>query len=100
MTGYGFVRGMLALVAASGVLAATAGAADEKEAVGTWKLTYSPGDGEHQAALTVTKEGSGLKAAFKDGDRKFEVTKVEFKDKTLTFVTRIEREGELATATF
>jgi acetyl esterase/lipase len=78
----------------------TTGPTDEMEAVGTWSLTYSPGDGEHKATLTVTKEASGLKAAFKDGDRKFDVTKVEFKDETLTFATRTERDGESATATF
>jgi hypothetical protein len=75
-------------------------AEDAKGAVGTWTLTYSPGDGEHKATLTVTKEGAGLKGAFKDGDRKFEVTKVESKDGTLTFSTRTERDGEPATATF
>jgi hypothetical protein len=69
-------------------------------AVGTWTLTYSPGDGEHKATLTVTKEGAGFKGQFKDGDRKFEVTKVEYEDGTLTFATRTERDGEPATATF
>src|SRR3954453_10607621 len=100
MTRSGLVRGLLALVAASGVLAATAVAADEKDAVGTWKLTYSPGDGEHKATLTVTKGESGLKATFAEGDRKFEVEGVTFKDGELTVSTRTERDGMPATASF
>jgi hypothetical protein len=100
MTGYRLARGMLVLVAASGVLAATARAADDKEAVGTWSLTYSPGDGEHKATLSVTKFGDDLKGVFKDGDRKFEITKVEFNDGTLVFSTRTERDGQPTTATF
>jgi hypothetical protein len=94
------VRGMLVLLATTNLLAATSAASDEKDVVGTWKLTYSPGDGEHRATLTITREGQGLKGAFKDGDGKFEVTKVEFKDGTLTFATRTEVNGEPATATF
>jgi acetyl esterase/lipase len=75
-------------------------AAAGEEAVGTWELSYSPGDGDHKATLTVTKEGSGLKATFADGDRKIDVTRVEFKDGKLTVATRTERDGEPATATF
>jgi hypothetical protein len=100
MTGGKLVRGMLVLVAASGVFAATAGAADEKDAVGTRKLTYSPGDGEHKATLTVTKDGSGLRGKFEDGDRKFGATKIEFKAGILTFATETRRDGATATATF
>jgi hypothetical protein len=72
----------------------------KEDAVGIWKLTYSPGDGEHKATLTVTKEGSGLKATLPDGDRKFEVEEVTFKDGKVTFSTRTERAGVPATATF
>jgi hypothetical protein len=100
MTGSGLVRGMLILVAASGMFAATAATADEKDAVGTWKLTYNPGNGDHEATLTVTQEKSGLKGKLVDGDRKLDVTKIEYKDGKLTFTTRTEREGDKATATF
>ncbi len=100
MTSSGLVRAMLVLVAASGVFAAAAGATNEKHAVGTWKLTYSPGDGEHQATLTVTKKASGLRGKFEDGDRKFSVTKIEFKAGTLTFATETKRDDVTATATF
>jgi len=102
MTGNGLVRGVLVLVAASGVLAATAGAADEKEVIGAWKLSYSPGGGEDRTAtLSVTKEGSGLKGKFvEEPDRKFDVTKIAFKDGKLTFSTRTERDGEPSTATW
>ena len=102
MSRYGLVRGMLVLVAASGVLAASAGAADDKDAVGTWKLTFDPGNGERKPTLTVTKEGSGLKGKYEDKDSEgdFEVTDVKFKDGTLTFTTKTERDVEPATATF
>src|SRR5258708_7033919 len=98
----GLVRGVLGLVAASGVLAATARAADEKDVIGTWKLSYSPGSGEQRTAtLSVTKEGSGLKGKFvEEPDRKFDVTKIEFKDGILTFSTRTERDREPTTATW
>jgi hypothetical protein len=91
---------MLVLVAASGVFAATARAADEKDAIGTWKLTYNPGNGEHEATLTVTREGVGLRGKFEDGDRKFTVTKIAFKAGTLTFTTETKRDDATATATF
>ncbi|HJT77380.1 MAG TPA: alpha/beta hydrolase domain-containing protein, partial [Gemmataceae bacterium] len=100
MIGSEFVRGMLVLVAALGALVATAVAADEKDAVGAWKLKYDPGNGDHEATLTVTQEKSGLKGKFVDGDRKFDVPKIEYKDGKLTFITRTERDGEKATATF
>jgi hypothetical protein len=96
----GLVTGFLVLMTTACVFAATARASDEKEAVGTWKLTYNPGDNKHEATLTVQEEGSGLKAKFEEGDRKFDVTKVEFKDGKLTFTTRTQREGEPATAAF
>src|SRR5262249_48678015 len=50
--------------------------------------------------LTVTQEKSGLKGKFIDGERKFDVTKIEHKDGKLTFTTRTERDGDKATATF
>ena len=50
--------------------------------------------------LTVTKEGPGFKAAYKDGDRKYEVTKIGFTDGKLVFATETKREGEKTTATF
>ena len=100
MTGSRLVRGMLVLVAASGVFVATTAAADEKDAVGTWKLKYDPGNGDHEATLTLTQAKSELKGKFVDGDGKFDVTKIEYKDGKLTFTTRTERDGEKATATF
>jgi hypothetical protein len=90
-------------LAANKLLAKSAGlpaAADEPGAVGTWKLTYNPGDSEHEATLTVTREESGLRGKFADGDGKFDVTKIEFKGGKLVFATRTERDGEKATATF
>jgi acetyl esterase/lipase len=77
----------------------TVGPTDKTETV-TWKLSFNPGDSEHEATLTITKEGSGLKAAYKDGDRKFEVTRVELKDGKLHFSTETKRDGEKATARF
>jgi acetyl esterase/lipase len=100
MTVTGLVRSVLVLVVASGAVVAIARAADEKGVVGTWRLSYNPGDGQHESALTVTREESGLKGKFDDGDRKVDVTKIELKDGKLTFSTRSEREGEPATATF
>jgi acetyl esterase/lipase len=90
-------------LAANQLLARSAGqsaAAGEEGAVGTWKLTYNPGDGQHEATLAVTKEGSGLRGQFADGGGKFDVTKIEFKGGRLVFSTRTERDGEKATATF
>ena len=102
MTGSRFVRGVLVLVVVWGVFAAPAVAADEKakDVVGTWKLTYNPGNGDHEATLTVTRDKSGLKGKFVDGERKFDITKIEYKDGKLTFTTRTERDGDKATATF
>jgi acetyl esterase/lipase len=77
----------------------TVGPTDKTETV-AWKLSFNPGDSEHGAKLTITKEGSGLKAAYTDGDRKFEVTRVELKDGKLHFSTETKRDGEKATATF
>jgi acetyl esterase/lipase len=90
-------------LAANKLLAKSSGqpaAAEEQGAAGTWKLTYNPGDGEHDATLTVTRNKSGLRGKFADGDRTFEVTRIEFKDGKLVFATRTEREGEKAAATF
>jgi hypothetical protein len=90
-------------LAATQLLARPAGqpaAAGEEGAVGTWRLTYNPGDGRHEATLTVTKEESGLRGQFADGGGKFDVTRIEFKGGRLVFSTRTERDGEKATATF
>jgi hypothetical protein len=98
----GLVRGVLVLVAASGVLAATARAADETEVIGTWKLSYDTGGGgERTATLSVTKQGSGLEGKFvEDPDRKSDVTKIAFEDGILTFSTLSLRDGEPTTATW
>ena len=102
MTCSGFVRGVLVLAAASSVFAAAAGAAvaDDQDVIGTWKLSYNSGDGDHKATLTVTKGESGVTGTFVDGQRKFDVTDIKFKDGKLTLATRTERNGEPATATF
>ena len=99
-TSNGLFKAVLVLVAASGALAATARGADEKEVIGSWKLSYSPGDGEHKATLTVTKGESGLRATIADGDRRFEVEEVKFKGNKLTLSsspqpTNRERHGAL-----
>ncbi len=73
---------------------------NRKEVVGSWKLSFNPGDNEREATLTIARDGAGLKAAYKDGDRKFGVTKVEFKDGKLVFSTETKRDGEKSTATF
>jgi hypothetical protein len=98
----GLVRGVLVLVAASGVLAATARAADEKDVIGTWKLSYSPGGvSPRTATLSVTKQGSGLRGMFvEEPNRKFDVTTIGLKDGKLAFFTRTERDRVATTATW
>jgi hypothetical protein len=102
MTCNRLVKGVFVLVTVAGVFASTTRAAADKDkaVVGTWKLEFNPGDGDHKATLTVTMEKSGLKAKFVDGDKKIDVTKITFKDGKLTFSTRSKREGSKATATF
>jgi hypothetical protein len=82
------------------IRAMTAAAADVNNVVGTWRLTFDPGDGRHDPVLTITDEESGLKGKFVDGDRKFNITDIQFKDGKLTFSTRTERDGEPSTATW
>jgi acetyl esterase/lipase len=68
--------------------------------VGTWRLSYDPGNGQHEGALTITQENSGLKGEFSDDERKLEVTKIDFKDGRLSFATRTHVDGELAIGTW
>jgi acetyl esterase/lipase len=68
--------------------------------IGTWILSYDPGNGQHEGILTVAQEDSGLKGEFRDDNSKLEVTKIEFKDGMLSFATRSQRDGESATATW
>jgi hypothetical protein len=77
MTSNRLVKGALVAVAVWSMIAGTAGAADEKakDAVGIWKLTFNPGNNDHEATLTITQEKSRLKGKFVDGERKFDVTK-------------------------
>ncbi|HWE35461.1 MAG TPA: hypothetical protein VG406_02735 [Isosphaeraceae bacterium] len=101
MTGNGLVRGVLVLVAASGVLAATARAADEKDVVGTWKLKYEPGDGQtHEPVLTITKDGADLKGEFAEGDQKGTVKEVRFKDGELRVKVESKYDGEPTSVTY
>jgi hypothetical protein len=103
MTGKGLARGVLALVAASGVLAATATAraADEKDVVGTWKLKYEPGDGQtHEPVVTISKDGADLKAEFVEGDTKGTVKEVRLKDGKLTVKVETKYNDETAVVTY
>jgi dienelactone hydrolase len=70
------------------------------DVLGTWTLSYDPGNGQHQGTLTVIQEDSTLKGEFRDDDNKLEVTRIGFKDGKLSFVTRTQREGDLATGTW
>ena len=94
------VKGMIVVAAVSGVFVATARAADGNEVVGTWKLTYSPGDGDHEATLTVSKEGAGLKGSFRDGERKFAITRIEYRNGTLSFNALAARDGDRTIVAF
>jgi hypothetical protein len=107
MTGKRLVRGVLALVTASGVLAATATAtagakaADEKDVVGTWKFKYEPGDGQtHEPVLTITKDGADLKGEFKEGDTKGTVKEVRLQDGKLTVKVETRYNDEPAVVTY
>ncbi len=100
MAGIGQIRAVLVLVAASGLVAATAAAADEKDVVGTWKLSYNPGDRLHEPTLTVTKEASGLKGKFDDGDGKLDAKDIRFKDGKLSFTIEVQVGGDTATVAF
>ncbi len=101
MTGNGLVRGVLVLIAASGVFAATAGAADEKDVVGRWKLKYEPGDGQtHEPVLTVTKNGTDLKAEFVEGDQRQTVKDVRYKDGELSVKVESKYNDESVSVTY
>lgn len=95
------VCGMLVLLATVSVLAATARASDEKDAVGSWKLTYEPGDGQtHEPILTVTKDGSALKAEFIEGDQRGVVKEVRCKDGELRVKVETVYNCQTATTTY
>jgi hypothetical protein len=101
MTGNGLVRGVLALVVASGVFAATAGAAGEEDVVGTWKLSYEPGDGQtHEPVLTITKDGAVLKAEFAESDEKRVVKEVRYKDGEVSVKVESQYNGEPVSVTY
>ncbi len=94
------VKRMLILAAVWGVFVVTTRAADLSEVVGTWTLTYSPGDGDHEATLTVSKEGAGLKGSFRDGERKFVITRIGYRNGTLFFNARAARDGDRTIVAF
>ena len=101
MAGLGLLRGALVLVAASGLAAAPARAADDKDVVGTWKLKYEPGDGQtHEPVLTITKDGADLRGEFAEGDQKGTVKEVRFKDGELRVKVESRHDGEPATVTY
>jgi acetyl esterase/lipase len=76
-------------------------AADETDVVGAWRLKYEPGDGQtHEPVLTVTKDGSALKAEFIDGDQKGVVKEVLYKDGQLRARVETKYNGETATTTY
>ena len=95
------VRGMLVVLATASVLAATARASDEKAAAGSWRLTFEPGDGQtHEPILTVTNDGSALKAEFIEGDQKGVVKEVRYEDGQLWVKVETKYNGETATTTY
>lgn len=77
----------------------TTSATSKSETV-VWKLSLNAPDGLHEAELTLTKDVSGLNAAYRDGDTKFDVTKVEIKDGKLHLTIERMKDGEKATTTF
>lgn len=96
-----YVRAMFVVLAIAGMVAATAMASDEKDAVGSWKLTFEPGDGRtHEPILTVTKDGSALKAEFIEGDQKGVVKEVSYKDGELRVKVETKYNGETAATTY
>jgi hypothetical protein len=96
-----FIVAVLALVAALGLFAVTAGAAEEKDVVGTWKLKYDPGNGQtHEPVLKITQDKAGLKGEFADGDQKMKVKEIQFKDGELRFKVEGEYNGEAVAVTY
>jgi hypothetical protein len=93
-------RGLLVLAAASALVAPAAFAADDQDVVGTWKLSYDPGDGPHESTLNVSKADSGLKAEFVEGGRKLDVKDLKFEAGTLRFLVETEHNGEPASVFF
>ena len=101
MTGIGLAKSVLVLVVAFGSIVATAGAADEKDVVGVWKLKYEPGDGQtREPVLTITKDGADLKGEFVEGDQKGIVKEVRFKDGELRVKVETRHNDEPATVTY
>jgi hypothetical protein len=98
MTYNGLTRGVIVL-AAAGLFAVAARAADA-DVAGTWKLTIDAVDGKHELVLTVTKEKSGYKGEYVEGDKKRAVKDFEFKDGKLRFKVQGEHEGSPANSTF
>jgi hypothetical protein len=96
-----FKVSLIALLAVAGLFAWTARAADEKDIVGTWKLKYDPGDGQtHEPVLKITKDKSGLKGEFVDGDQKMKVKEIQLKDGELRFKVEGEYKGDPVSVTF
>ena len=96
-----FIVSMLAVVAALGLFAVTAGAAEEKDVVGTWKLKYDPGNGQtHEPVLKITQDKAGLKAEFSEGDNKMKVKEIQLKDGELRFKVEGEYNGDPVSTTY
>lgn len=104
MSGNGFMKRVLVLVAVTGMLAVVARAADENDkpdVVGTWTLKYDPGNGEtREPELKVIKEGARYKVVFTEGERKLTAKDVQFSDGKLRFKIDTEHEGEKASVKF
>ncbi len=97
----GLATWVVVLAAVSAGPAPPGRAADDADVVGTWKLKFEPGDGTtHEADLAVTKEATGLKAAYTEGSRKETAKDVSYKDGVLRFTIEARYEGAAASTTF
>jgi hypothetical protein len=94
-------KAIAVLAAVLGLLAFSAGAAEEKGILGIWKLSYEPGDGQtHEPVLTITKGKSGYKGEFVEGEKKLTAKDLRFKDGKLSFTIESEYNGEPASTEF
>jgi hypothetical protein len=80
--------------------AAAAPATDEAEVVGAWKLSYFPGDRQHEPVLTITREGDGYRGKFVEDGEPATVKEVTYKDGTLRFKIESEYNGAESVANF
>jgi hypothetical protein len=96
-----FLVCVLAVIAVVGLFAGTVRPAEEKDVVGTWKLTYDPGNGETlEPILKIARDKSGLKAEFTDGDAKLTVKELRFQEGELHFKVEGIHNGEAFSVTY